>query len=127
VFFFGTLYHLRHPLLALDQLSSVCDGEIYIESAICDDFSPYRGGFGRGYPDNQMVMEFYPGPEYGNNPTNWWAPTGQCLMHMTLAAGFDEAEAWKLADNPQKVPHLRGFVRARKTQTPNAGAPTSST
>ncbi|MEQ9448643.1 MAG: DUF1698 domain-containing protein, partial [Rhodospirillaceae bacterium] len=36
VFFFGTLYHLRHPMLALDRLSSVCGGAIFVESAICN-------------------------------------------------------------------------------------------
>jgi len=88
VFFFGTLYHLRHPLLALDKISAICKNEICIESAILDDFSPYRGGFGHGYPGQQMVMEFYPGKQYGNNETNWWAPTLYCLMNMTFAAGF---------------------------------------
>src|SRR5262245_2430157 len=28
VMFFGTIYHLRHPLLALDRLSAVCDKQI---------------------------------------------------------------------------------------------------
>ena len=30
IFFFGTLYHLRYPLLSLDRLASICDGEIYV-------------------------------------------------------------------------------------------------
>lgn len=42
VFFFGVLYHLRHPLLALDKLASVSTDSIYIETAICDDHSPYQ-------------------------------------------------------------------------------------
>src|SRR5688500_4257337 len=57
VFFFGVLYHLRHPLLALDKLSAVCTSEIIIESAVLDDCSAYRG-LGQGYA-GQMVMEFY--------------------------------------------------------------------
>src|SRR5258708_3491084 len=48
VFFFGVLCHLRHPLLALDKVAALCDREIYVESAILDDFSPYRGGLGHG-------------------------------------------------------------------------------
>jgi tRNA (mo5U34)-methyltransferase len=121
VFFFGTLYHLRHPLLALDQLSSVCDSEIYVESAVCDDYSPYRGGFGQGYPGGQIVAEFYPGSEYGNNPTNWWVPTVHCLGQMVLASGFDEVEGWKLTQDPRHLPHARGFVRGRKlNQKPQA-------
>ena len=60
VFFFGTLYHLRYPLLALDLLSSVCDEQIFVETAVCDDYSPYRGGIGQGYSGYQCVMEFIP-------------------------------------------------------------------
>lgn len=116
VFFFGTLYHLRHPLLALDFISAICDGEIYVESAILDDFSPYRGGLGQGYPDDQMVMEFYPGAEYGDNVTNWWVPTLQCLLNMVASAGFDQrAGAWKLSPTPGGLPYCRGFVMAYKS------------
>ena len=116
VFCFGVLYHLRHPLLALDQLAAVCDSEIYVESAILDDFSPYRGGLGKGYSGGQMVMEFYPDQQYGNNPTNWWVPTVQCMGHLVRAAGFPNIAAWKLTDKPEHVAHCRGFVRGSKTQ-----------
>ncbi|MGE5567599.1 MAG: DUF1698 domain-containing protein [Rhodospirillales bacterium] len=117
VFCFGTLYHLRHPLLALDRLSAVCDGEIYVESAILDDYSPFRGGLGRGYPGGQMVAEFYPDSQYGGNPTNWWVPTLHCLAHMVRAAGFDAVEAWKLTDNPGHLAFCRGFARGVKTKS----------
>lgn len=116
VFCFGVLYHLRHPLLALDRLSALCDRAIYIESAILDDFSPYRGGFGRGYPNGQMVMEFYPDDQYGGNHTNWWAPTLHCLGHMVRASGFDQVEAWKLDEGtPPHLSRCRGFVHGQKT------------
>lgn len=118
VFFFGTIYHLRHPLLALDKLSAICDGEIYVESAILDDFSPYRGGMGKGYPSGQMVMEFYPDKQYGNNATNWWAPTLHCLAHMVRAAGFDPVQAWKLTDTPNQLPACRGFAHGVKKPKP---------
>jgi tRNA (mo5U34)-methyltransferase len=109
VFFFGTIYHLRYPLLALDRIASVCTHEIYIESAILDDYSPYRGGLGQGY-SNQMVMEFYPGDQYGGNESNWWVPTLHCLLGMACAAGFKNGKGWKLAENPQELPLCRGFV-----------------
>jgi tRNA (mo5U34)-methyltransferase len=114
VFFFGTVYHLRHPLLALDKISVLCKQEIYIESAILDDFSPYHGGLGHGYAGQQMVMEFYPGKEYCNNETNWWVPTLYCLMNMTFAAGFKNIEGWKLTEDPHHASLCRGFVRGRK-------------
>jgi tRNA (mo5U34)-methyltransferase len=123
IFAFGLLYHCRHPLLALDRLSDVCPtGDIYIESAILDQYSPYRDspafrpGEAKGYPGNQMVMEFYPGTEYGANPTNWWVPTLHCLEEMVRAAGWDTVTSWKLTEQPQHMGHCRGFVQGSKTK-----------
>ena len=114
VFAFGLLYHLRYPMLALDGLSSVCSSDMYVESAILDDFSPYRGGIGNGYSGGQIVAEFYPENEYGHNATNWWVPTLHCLGHMVRSAGFATVNGWKLTDNPRELAHCRGFVHATK-------------
>ena len=113
VFFFGVLYHLRHPLLALDKVSAICNEAIYVESAILDDYSPYRGGLGRGYPGPQMVMEFYPGKEYGNNDSNWWVPTLLCMAKMIQASGFTDGEVWKIT-TPQHISLCRGFAIGKK-------------
>lgn len=118
VLFFGTLYHLRHPLLGLDRLSSVCvdDGEILVESAVCEDYSPYRegGGLGKGYPGAQCVAEFYPTTELAGNSTNWWAPNLRCLGALVYAAGFRGVEVWKLVEKPGSLGLCRGFARGRK-------------
>jgi len=112
VFCFGVLYHLRYPLLGLDRLASVCDRALYVESAILDDFSPYRGGLGHGYPDrNQVVAEFYPDDQYGQNPSNWWVPTLSALGALVRAAGFPRVHGWKLTQEPATtLPQCRGFV-----------------
>jgi tRNA (mo5U34)-methyltransferase len=115
IFLFGVLYHLRHPLLALDRLSAVCRHEIHIESAILDDFSPYRGGLGQGYSGGQVVAEFYAENQYAENMSNWWVPTLQCLGQMTRAAGFKRVQGWKLKDSPQELKECRGFVCGSKT------------
>lgn len=117
VFFFGTLYHLRHPLLALDKIASICRDELYVESAILNDYSPYRGGLGHGY-DNNVVMEFYPENQYANNDSNWWVPTLACLGQMVRAAGFDEVSGWKLTETPDHLSKCRGFVKGRKKRYP---------
>jgi glycosyltransferase involved in cell wall biosynthesis/SAM-dependent methyltransferase len=114
IFCFGTLYHLRHPLLALDKLAAICDREIYVESSILDDFSPYRGGLGRGYPGKQVVMEFYPTDELHQNSTNFWSPTLACLKSLVQAAGFETVEAWKLTETPKHLGECRGFARGIK-------------
>ena len=111
ILFYGTLYHCRHPMLALDRLRAVCkpEGMIRVESAVCDEFSPYRGlGTEHGYPD-QMVAEFYPRDEYGNNPTNWWAPTTKCLAFMVGAAGWPRIEVWR-AHNVEVTHQARGWA-----------------
>jgi tRNA (mo5U34)-methyltransferase len=111
VFFFGTLYHLKHPMLALEQIAAVCVGELYVESAICDDYSPYHGGIGHGYAGGQMITEFYPGAQYGDNPSNWWVPTLQSLGAMVESSGFKTVRAWPLVDTVAKdLPHCRGFA-----------------
>ena len=114
IFFFGTLYHLRYPLLAIDKLAAICDQQICVESAILDDFSPYQGGLGHGYNNNQMVMEFYPTNEYRNNHTNYWVPTLYCLGYMLTSAGFNSVQAWKLDEHPQELPRCRGFAIGHK-------------
>jgi tRNA (mo5U34)-methyltransferase len=113
VFLFGTIYHLRHPLLALEKISAVCDGSIYIETAICDDFSVYNKNH-RGFNQYEFVMEFYPFDEYCNNPSNWWSPTLQCLGAMLESVGFKDVDCWALTDNPKQICECRGFASGTK-------------
>lgn len=113
VFFFGALYHCRYPLLALDKLSSVCTDEIYIESAVCDDYSPYKDKIGAGYANGlDIVMEFYPGDQLGGVGSNWWAPTTKCLQLMVESAGW-QCEIWKY-NKPKEVCQCRGFAKGKK-------------
>ncbi len=109
ILFYGTLYHCRYPMLALDILRSICDKEIRIETAISNDVSIYRGGFGHGF-GSQLVTEFYPGDEYGQNHTNWWGPTLHLAAQWVGAAGFRIESAWKLCLIPQRLIECRGFI-----------------
>lgn len=122
VFFFGTLYHLRHPLLALERLAAVTDDLLCIETAILDDYSVYRGGLGKGYGGSEVVMEFYVGKEYGDNDTNWWVPNLNCLTRMTVAAGFQYVTGWKLKNHPTQLPDCRGFSQGRRRPEPTAAS-----
>ena len=114
IFCSNLLMRMRYPLFALDRLAAVCDGEIWVETAVADDFSPYHGGLGHGYADADMLMEFYPDAEYGGNELNWWAPTLNCLVHMLAAAGFAECRGWKLAEPPQTLVQCRGIAHGRR-------------
>src|SRR2546422_5285319 len=62
VLFLGVLYHLRHPLLALERVFAVTGRELILETHIDLTELP------------RPAMVFYPGAELNNDPTNWWGP-----------------------------------------------------
>jgi tRNA (mo5U34)-methyltransferase len=96
VIFMGVLYHLRHPLLALDLLRRhVVGGTLLFQSMLRgssevldveDDFpfdemdifdSP-------GYPKLHFVERRFAADE-----TNWWIPNRACVEAMLRSAGFE--------------------------------------
>ena len=78
VFFFGVLYHLPHPLLALERVASVTRGLLILETVV--DMVGFR----------RPAMAFYPGRELGNDPTNWWGPNVPAVHAMLRTVGFAE-------------------------------------
>lgn len=82
VLFLGVLYHLRHPLLALEQVCEVTRDFAVIESHVIDKT---RGG-------DEPVMEFYEFDELGGQYDNWWAPNFECMAKMARSAGFARVE-----------------------------------
>ena len=107
-------------LLALERLAAITDDLICVESAILDDYSVYRGGLGKGYGRDEVVMEFYPHDQYGGNATNWWVPNLNCLMAMVEAVGFGDVKGWKLRANPGKSPSVAGSLRGANPARPRA-------
>jgi len=76
VLFSGVLYHLRHPLLALEQLRKLTRKLLIMETHI-------------DLPNVQRpAMAFYPGSEANNDATNWWGPNEACCVEMLKTAGF---------------------------------------
>jgi tRNA (mo5U34)-methyltransferase len=95
VLFMGVLYHLRHPLLALDL----------IHEHVAKDLLVFQSML-RGSPEVTAVAADYPFSEsrpfddpafprlhfiehsYAGDPTNWWVPNRACVEGMLRAAGF---------------------------------------
>jgi tRNA (mo5U34)-methyltransferase len=115
VVFMGVLYHLRHPLLALDLIHE------HVASDLMLFQSMHRGSdeveriepnydfwtvapFDRpGFPRLHMVEQ-----QYADDPTVWWIPNRACVEAMLRSAGFSvtdhpEAEVYvcKRVDRPQ--------------------------
>ena len=95
VIFMGVLYHLRHPLLALDLIHEHVAGDILLfqsmqrgSKRLIDieedyDFEESEHFFESAYPKLHFVER-----EYAHDWTNWWVPNRACSEAMLRAAGF---------------------------------------
>jgi tRNA (mo5U34)-methyltransferase len=92
VLFLRVLYHLRHPLLAIDKIAAVTSGTLILETVV--DL------VGLGRP----AMAFYPDRELNADPTNWWAPNQEAVVGMLKSAGFDDVRVV----TPTPGPFYRG-------------------
>jgi tRNA (mo5U34)-methyltransferase len=96
VFFFGVLYHLRHPLLALEKILSVCTGTLLMHTYSLAENDPATDRI----PEvNKIPMaRFYPfGIKSGPNkdiddPTVLWVPNAEGAKAMLLSTGFRDVE-----------------------------------
>ncbi len=79
VLFFGVLYHLKHPLLALERLCEVCTDMLCMDTLVIDE--PAR-------PEERPILEFYETTELGGQYDNWCAPNTSCLLAFVRTAGF---------------------------------------
>ena len=80
VLFLGVLYHLRHPMLALERIFSVVREQLILETHV--DLVDY----------DRPAMAFYPGTELAGDPTNWWGPNPLAVEGMLRAVGFREVK-----------------------------------
>jgi tRNA (mo5U34)-methyltransferase len=76
VLFLSVLYHMRHPLLALERVFSVTRGQLILESHV--DMLDYA----------RPAAAFYPGRELGNDETNWFGPNPSMIAAMLKEVGF---------------------------------------
>jgi tRNA (mo5U34)-methyltransferase len=95
VLFLGVLYHLRHPLLALDLICEHSVGDLLVVQSmlrgsvdlvpLTDDY-PFeeKAIFSRsGFP-----LMYFVENRYAGDPTNWWIPNRACFEAMLRSAGF---------------------------------------
>jgi tRNA (mo5U34)-methyltransferase len=94
VIFMGVLYHLRHPLLALDMLHDYVTRDLLLFQSMQRGPAPvpvapdYRfeetSVFDRpGHPAMYFVEHRYAG-----DWTNWWIPNRACVEAMLRSSGF---------------------------------------
>jgi tRNA (mo5U34)-methyltransferase len=119
VLFLGVLYHLRHPLLALDLIHEHAAGDLLVFQSMLrgsaeveqlkQDYGFWEDDhFNRpGYPKLHFVEH-----QYADDPTNWWIPNNACVEAMLRSSGF------KIELHPENEVYI-----CRRTEAPpGAGA-----
>lgn len=117
VIFMGVLYHLRHPLLALDLLREHSVGEMMIFQsmqrgsapvfATGDNYEFWNTGI---FEDPGFPLMYFIEKRYADDPTNWWIPNQAGMEAMLRSAGFEivvhpEKEVYICRPHPGSTAH----------------------
>ncbi|ATB28895.1 methyltransferase, family [Melittangium boletus DSM 14713] len=119
VLFMGVLYHLRHPLLALDLLHEHVVKDLLIFQTL-ERGGDAVGEFANDYPITERAIFHQPEypkmhfieHDYAGDPTNWWVPNRACSEAMLRSAGFE------LLERPTREVYL-----CRRGERPTAAYP----
>lgn len=95
VLFLGVLYHLRHPLLALDLIRDHVVRDLFVCQSM-QRGDPIEARLETDYPFEETAIFERPGfPRlafiencYAGDDTNWWIPNRACTAAMLRSAGF---------------------------------------
>ena len=95
VLFMGVLYHLRHPLLALDLLREYVVADLFVAQSMLrgsrqvldlpPDFLFWEEDV---FEDQKFPRLYFVEQRFANDPTNWWIPNQACFEAMLRSAGF---------------------------------------
>ena len=96
VLFMGVLYHLRHPLLALDLIHEHVARDLLVFQSmqrgsaevmpVAPDYAFWETDIFNqpGFPRLHFLEQAYAG-----DPTNWWVPNRACSEALLRSAGFE--------------------------------------
>jgi tRNA (mo5U34)-methyltransferase len=102
VLFMGVLYHLRHPLLALDLVHDVVRETLVFQTmlrgahGLMDVQEDYAFGEREMFDEPAFPKMFFVEQRYAGDPTNWWIPNRACAEAMLRSAGF------AIVDHPEE-------------------------
>ena len=100
VMFMGVLYHLRHPLYALDQVAQLVGQRMLFQSMErgaweSADYEPdYPFSERDVFFDDRFPRMYFIEKAYAGDRTNWWIPNASCTRAMLRSAGL------RIVDHP---------------------------
>jgi len=106
VLFLSVLYHLKHPLLALERVCALSTDLVVLSSFTISDY---------GQPlevllDEIPRLDFYETDELGGQLDNWFGPNLACLMALCRAAGFARVELIEISGPSATVACYRKWL-----------------
>lgn len=107
VLFLGVLYHVKHPMLALELVCAHTRDIAIVESAIID--GPQ---FQAGSREEIPTLEFFETDELGGHLDNWFGPSVACLLAMCRAVGFARVELLNVSATTATVACYRQWPEA---------------
>jgi tRNA (mo5U34)-methyltransferase len=119
VVFMGVLYHLRHPLLALDLVHEHAASDLLLFQSMqrgSDEVEALETNYDfwnvdlfdrPAFPRLHFVER-----RYADDPTNWWIPNRACVEAMLRSSGF------QMIDHPESEVYL-----CRRVARPQADGP----
>jgi tRNA (mo5U34)-methyltransferase len=127
VIFMGVLYHLRHPLLALDLIREHVAGDMLIfqsmqrgSAEVMELKEDYAFGDTAVFDESGYPKLHFVEREYARDWTNWWVPNRACAEAMLRASGFsietraeDEVYICRRAEVPYAERHQPAVYPAR--------------
>ncbi len=95
VLFLGVLYHLKHPLLALEKVCELTRDLAIVESHVSDAAERQSTVI--------PTLEYYETDELGRQFDNWFGPTIDCMLAFCRTAGFARVELLNIRDDRAAV------------------------
>ncbi|MFL6596077.1 MAG: TIGR04290 family methyltransferase [Chthoniobacterales bacterium] len=96
VIFMGVLYHLRHPLLALDLIREHVAKDLMLFQTMqrgSNDAMQVEENYDfwetEMFAQPDYPMMYFIEHKYAGDPTNWWIPNRACSEAMLRSAGFE--------------------------------------
>jgi len=112
----GVLYHLKHPLLALEKICAVTRDVAIIETVVVDGEARQKGVC-PPFP----YVEFYERDELAGQLDNWSGPTVNAVEALVRAAGFAEAEVLGVSNEGARVAAHRKWRNRPPDEAPAVG------
>jgi tRNA (mo5U34)-methyltransferase len=107
VIFMGVLYHLRHPMLALDLIREHVAGDLMLfqsmqrgSKEVYKTEPDYSFAEKEIFTSHDFPAAYFIEHKYSHDPTNWWIPNRSCVEAMLRSTGF------KIVDHPEDEVYL---------------------